>query len=235
MANPEHLEILKQGVEVWNEWRNRNYSTRPDLKEADLNGVILHRTDLSRENRSRTHLGGVDLSGADLSGASLLGAELSGAELAAAKLVEAKLVEAKLIAADLGGADLSGADLSRANLSAADLSRANLNGANLTETRCLFTFFIDVDLQEVIGLETVHHLGSSTIGIDTLYRSKGKIPEVFLRGCGVPEKLITFLPSLLEEAIQFYSCFISYSHADKDFARRLHDRLQGEGIRCWLD
>lgn len=37
------------------------------------------------------------------------------------------------------------------------------------------------------------------------------------------------------QPIQFYSCFISYSHADKSFARRLHDALQGRGIRCWLD
>ncbi|MEL7432330.1 MAG: toll/interleukin-1 receptor domain-containing protein, partial [Chloroflexota bacterium] len=29
--------------------------------------------------------------------------------------------------------------------------------------------------------------------------------------------------------------FISYSHADKSFARRVHDTLQGRGIRCWLD
>jgi len=37
------------------------------------------------------------------------------------------------------------------------------------------------------------------------------------------------------EPVQFYSCFISYSHEDKSFARRLHDQLQGRGIRCWLD
>lgn len=45
------------------------------------------------------------------------------------------------------------------------------------------------------------------------------------------------MPSLhgADSAIQFYSCFISYSHADKSFARRLHDQLQGRGIRCWLD
>ena len=41
--------------------------------------------------------------------------------------------------------------------------------------------------------------------------------------------------SLLNQPIQFYSCFISYNHADKTFARRLHDTLQGRGIRCWLD
>src|ERR1019366_2046294 len=30
-------------------------------------------------------------------------------------------------------------------------------------------------------------------------------------------------------------CFISYSHEDQGFARLLYDRLQGQGIRCWLD
>src|SRR6185295_5538661 len=55
-------------------------------------------------------------------------------------------------------------------------------------------------------------------------------------GCGLPEALIAYLPALLNVGpIQFYSCFISYSHADKAFARRLHDKLQGQGIRCWLD
>jgi hypothetical protein len=39
----------------------------------------------------------------------------------------------------------------------------------------------------------------------------------------------------LNQPSRFYSCFISYSHEDKAFARLLHDRLQGQGIRCWLD
>jgi hypothetical protein len=38
-----------------------------------------------------------------------------------------------------------------------------------------------------------------------------------------------------QNSIQFYSCFISYSHEDKAFARLLHDRLQGQGIRCCHD
>jgi hypothetical protein len=40
---------------------------------------------------------------------------------------------------------------------------------------------------------------------------------------------------LLNQPIQFYSVFISYSHEDKSFARRLYNELQGHGIRCWLD
>jgi TIR domain-containing protein len=60
---------------------------------------------------------------------------------------------------------------------------------------------------------------------------------VFLRGVGLPEALIEYLPALLNQAkaIDFYSCFISYSHADMSFARRLHDQLQAQGIRSWRD
>ena len=67
------------------------------------------------------------------------------------------------------------------------------------------------------------------------YKSQGKIPEVFLRGCGVPEEFIEFARSIGRNPIEFYSCFISYAHEDKLFARRLHDALQGRGVRCWLD
>ena len=35
------------------------------------------------------------------------------------------------------------------------------------------------------------------------------------------------------EPIQFYSCFISYSHKDEAFAEHLHSGLQGKGVRCW--
>jgi hypothetical protein len=31
MANPEHVEILKQGVEVWNQWKAKNLKINPDL------------------------------------------------------------------------------------------------------------------------------------------------------------------------------------------------------------
>jgi len=39
------------------------------------------------------------------------------------------------------------------------------------------------------------------------------------------------------EAVQspFYSCFISYSHADQEFAFRLVTALKDRGVSCWLD
>jgi hypothetical protein len=34
MINPEHLAILKQGVEIWNKWREENPDIMPDLSWA---------------------------------------------------------------------------------------------------------------------------------------------------------------------------------------------------------
>jgi hypothetical protein len=36
------------------------------------------------------------------------------------------------------------------------------------------------------------------------------------------------------QAIQHYSCFISYSSKDDEFVRRLHADLQDKGVRCWF-
>ncbi|MGA7731316.1 MAG: toll/interleukin-1 receptor domain-containing protein [Chloroflexia bacterium] len=161
----------------------------------------------------------------DLSGANLIGADLPGADLTGADLS----------LADLTLADLSGANLNRADLRLANLSGANLNRAILNEATFGYTILADLDLSAAIGLETAVHYGPSSITVDMLVRSNGAIPAVFLRGIGVPETFIQYLPSLTEQPIQYYSAFISYSHTDRSFARRLHDTLQGRGIRCWLD
>jgi len=36
------------------------------------------------------------------------------------------------------------------------------------------------------------------------------------------------------EPIQLYSCFISYSTRDQEFAERLHSRLRDKGLRVWF-
>jgi TIR domain/Pentapeptide repeats (8 copies) len=167
---------------------------------------------------------------------------LEGADLNGANFYAADLSRANLRGADLSGANFYEADLSGANLCAADLKRANLRGAHLSGADlggalCYLTVFAAVDLSVAKGLNSVRHGGPSTIGIDTLFRSKGKIPEVFLRGCGVPDQWIEYLPSLIAsmDPIQFYSCFISYSSRNQAFVERLHVDLQAKGVRCWID
>ncbi|MGA3327345.1 MAG: toll/interleukin-1 receptor domain-containing protein [Terriglobia bacterium] len=164
-----------------------------------------------------------NISASNLIGADLGGADLSGADLAASNLC----------AANLRGTDLSRADLRMADLTIANLCEALLDNSDLTGAGVGFTVFADNDLSTVKGLETVEHDGPSIIGIDTIYKSKGNIPEAFLRGAGVPEDFITYMPSLVGKAIDFYSCFISYSSKDDDFAQRLYADLQAKNVRCW--
>ena len=141
---------------------------------------------------------------------------------------EDRVIRPDLSGADLREASLGMADLSRAVLSGTILSRANLGRAILFET-----ILADLDLSNCKGLESCVHNGPSTIDHRTLQRS-GPLPLAFLHGVGLPESLIDYLPSLLGRAIEFYSCFISYSAKDQGFAERLYESLQNEGVRCWF-
>jgi TIR domain/Pentapeptide repeats (8 copies) len=156
--------------------------------------------------------------------------DLSQANLSEADLSDANLREANLLGADLRGAYLTGAALYGANLYGADLE-----SANLIEARLLATIFGNVDLASVIGLETCIHGAASVIDHRTLEKSKSRpLPLAFLRGVGLPDNLIEYLPSLFNQPIQHYSCFISYSAKDQEFAERLHADLQNKGVRCWF-
>ena len=228
MANKEHFKLIKMGSGVWNAWRRENPRVTPDLDESNLMGAQLVGANLSSANLRGTVFQFAALRKADLYGATLYRADLGRADLREADLRLAKLGGANLHMADLGGANLLASDLGGAFLDGADL-----RGANFERTLLQGTSFGDNDLSETTGLENALHVGPSTIGVSTLYRSDGNIPVKFLRGVGVPEDLITFIPSLVGRAIEFYSCFISYSHRDEEFSQRLHARMRNENLRVW--
>jgi hypothetical protein len=222
----EHLGILNQGVAAWNLWREKNPTVVPNVFPVDLEGADLR----------EIQLGFAHLNSASLSRANLAGANLCGAGLMFADLRGANLTGANLEMAYLGNAKLDDADLSYARMTATVLDGASLAHAKLTNCSIAHVTFGATDLSETLGLETVNHRAPSSIGIDTIYKSKGGIPESFLRGCGVPESLMRYIPSLLnsEEGIQFYSCFISYSSKDDEFATRLHRRMRDANLRVWF-
>jgi len=198
-----------------------------DLSGADLHGARLVQAQLPNAKLRQAKLGvlpfGVEVRRADLSKADLTGADLSGATLS----------QAYLHAANLDGADLTDADLSGAELNKANLSKATLRGTNFSGVSLYETIFGDTDLASVRGLDSCRHIGPSTVDHRTLTKS-GTLPLNFLRGCGLPDRLIDYLPTLLNQPIQFYSCFISYSTKDQIFADRLHADLQNKGVRCWF-
>lgn len=236
MANPEHLEILKKGWPAWNKWREEHTSVIPDLSRTNLTKVSLRTVNLrgvnlTQSNLNKTNLIGVNFSGADLSGSTLIHADLQIAHLDGAKLVGAELV-----GANLRFADLRGADLSRSVIGFVNFERTKLEGAVFYEAIAGFTTFKGADLGAAVGLERVLHQFPSSIDMETLHVSGGRIPEAFLRGSGVPESFIVQIPALVAamQPIQFYSCFISYSSKDQEFAERLHADLQSKGVRVWF-
>lgn len=180
MANAEHLEILKSGVEKWNEWRKENEGVKPDLSNADLHGALLTKAnlqnvnmygvdlsqaflyntnmtfaDLSDSSLSNAFLNGANLSRANLSGTTLYGADLSHTNLSGVNLSNAELTRATLLYADLSNADLSDANLSEAflvnsNLSGANLHDAFLSGSNLSGSNLSETIFYGTTLGHTI-------------------------------------------------------------------------------------
>jgi TIR domain/Pentapeptide repeats (8 copies) len=222
MDRDEALKLLmggKEGIAEWN-WRRMAGEAIPSLNAARL---------------PRADLMFADLRGADLSEAILCEARLNLASLCRVDLGRADLNEADLGWADLSEANLSGAALSGANFHNANLRYAVLIGADFSFANFDRTIIADVDLSTAIGLNSVRHSAPSTIGVDTLVRSDGDIPEAFLRGSGVPDALIEYLHSLIGSMspIQFYSCFISHSSKDQAFADRLHSRMVQEKLRAW--
>jgi uncharacterized protein YjbI with pentapeptide repeats len=264
MANQEHLDILEQGVDAWNRWRQKNPTILPDLNGADfrrasliranLRGANLREANFSETNLSEAILIGADLRRIKFNETNLMWAYLCEANLSQATLVGSALANADLEHANLFGADLSETDLSLASLIMADLTQANLRqaslvGADLTRailTRADFTetnlsqayvnltVFGDIDLSKAKGLETIDHRGPSTIGIETFYRSKGKIPEAFLRKTGIPETFITYIHTLANQPVSYSTCFISYSSKDQIFVTQLYADLQSHNVRCWF-
>lgn len=214
MADKEQLKIIRRGSATWNRWRIK-------ILKSQLGRV-------TEWKPFEPDLTGADLTGADLTGANLCGADLNNANLAGAILIGTSLSGANLNAANLSKANLTGAGLLETTL-----IRAYLTGANLTDAMFGRTIFSDANLTDVLGLDACLHAAPSILDHATLARS-GMLPLPFLRGCGLPDLFINYLPSLLYQAIQYNSCFISYSTKDQDFAARLHADLQNRGVRCWF-
>jgi hypothetical protein len=201
VANPEHVEIVRQGAEATARWREEHPDESLDLSEVDLSGLdlsksVLFKANLRRANLRKANLSDAMLGIADLDHATLERASLSNAKFFSASLMDANLIGVEAVAANFRGAFLVGADLTEADLLQADLALANLtltkldrtnvdeanlsgtnfmgtslNGAMFKGAKCSNSIFAFCDLHQAKHLEYVVHEISSSIGIDTLIRS----------------------------------------------------------------
>jgi uncharacterized protein YjbI with pentapeptide repeats len=239
MANEEQERILRFVLEeadrdLWNNWRLLNPEVPIDLSEINLIGDDLRFLDFKNANLSKAVLRLANLSNSEFKNADLTNADFRGA--------------------DLSSSDFSGAKLIRTLLGEANLTEANLTGTDLTRSRLGYTVLARLDLSETVGLEEIIHTSPSSLTFDTIHLSKGKLPAEFLLGTGLnkieielsklllpgldPTQLsdITGLVQSLYRGSEsnYFSCFISYSSKDENFARRLHNDLQNNGVRCWF-
>lgn len=229
------LRRLNDGVAAWNEWRLdlANRTLRP-FSTCLLRGVNLAGRDLRAANFSFGDLAGTSFKGADLRGATFHGSSVKDADFSNANLESADLSDCHLENASFIYARLKKANLRNAKLMGVVFRRTDLSGVMLHGAICGETIFSDVDLSSADGLDEIVHSMASTIGIDVIFRTR-LLPEEFLVGCGITDALIKNIPAIVasEEPIQFYSCFISYSHKDEEFAKRLFSRLRDEKLRVW--
>lgn len=105
MADPKHVEILKQGVKAWNQWRKDNPDVKPNLSNivfADVfkDSAVWGDWPWGVKPPGAEGDRGVVLRDANLSGADLVGANLSGAKLVAATLTDANFFNADVTDAD---------------------------------------------------------------------------------------------------------------------------------------
>ncbi len=154
MANQEQLEILKQGVDVWNKWRKDNPEVEIELREANLSGVVFNLADLWGAILSEAKLIGAVLSGAKLIGAILRGAaKLNGADLSEAVLIGANLEQADFVDVKIYGIsawDLNLKDTKQDNLVITPFDKSEITVDNLEIAQFIYLLINNEKIRDVI-------------------------------------------------------------------------------------
>lgn len=250
MANQSHVEILNKGSEKWNEWRKQNPSVEPDLSEIDLQGqtftgfnfsktnfqgATLHQWSVVDCNLEYSNFNNIQAQGSYWRNANLTGASISG------DLILSKWYIANLTLASIQGGFLD-----------AEMRFIRLNNTKFSpyfqDTAINSWTILNTDLSTFQRLNALVEYPCN-IDLKTIEKSskgiKGNTEKThslseFFNDCGIPKEIISVFQSWTSEdqkieEFDYYSCFISYNHSDKQFARELHDALVENGIQCWLD
>lgn len=113
MADKQHLELLKNGVDAWNKWREENPDIQPDLSNRDLTKRDLRKVNLCKAKLDSTNLAESALDGAKLNSANLTNTNLAGKKLKNSDGVITKIEydDATVAGTSFGMANLIGASL----------------------------------------------------------------------------------------------------------------------------
>ena len=156
MANQEHLDILHQGFNAWNNWLwSQPIVIEPDLSGEDFSNLDFRNYHLDHVNFEgatfyKTVMRGVDLRFSNFRGAKLQHIDMRWATLYKADLSKADLYQAGLQGADLRKAILNGSNLKEALLRDANLREADLTNADLTHSDLTNAVIVETNLSNAI-------------------------------------------------------------------------------------
>ena len=197
MANHEHIEWLREGVNSWNRRQRTNQDFNPDFSSEDisrklggheredirkisvhLEGVNLYRANfkdatLRDTNLTRSYIALADFSNANLQGSNFTESTAVESNFRNAAMWSSNFSRAKIWCSDLGlarlgGADLRGAQIWECNLKGTHLYDSNLIGANFGQSRPWTARLFSQPEQTIIDFPS---LDSENIdGIDALLR-----------------------------------------------------------------
>ena len=222
-----------QGSNLHSAHLSRSNLVHANFSRANLSSCFLTRSNLSMSTFSSANLTGADLSSSDLSFANLEGANLSRANLSAANLTGASLNGASLRNATLFATNLTQTDLTGADLRGANIIKAELESAAFFEAVFGMSTFVNCDLSTAIALDFSRHTGPSTIGLDTIVKSRGLLPKKFLLDAGVAEPFVAVQDSLIGVKRKYPSVLTIGSKQDTVLAKRLENSLRSAQISCW--
>ncbi|HKO36405.1 MAG TPA: toll/interleukin-1 receptor domain-containing protein [Pyrinomonadaceae bacterium] len=225
MADEEHVEMLKRGVLAWNTWRAENPRLVPDLDGVNLGSdfPVLHVLDLR----------GIDFHSVTMRKGYLHDVDLTWADMRYSNLWQANARSCRF----------DECDFSFARVDYARFDDASFRRAAFEWTKFGHAVFRDVDFGGATGLDG-NQIWAVTIDPLTLDRTSASLVETpelaeeverFYRKAELPEHIIEYYRARIGMTPPYLSVFISYSSADRDFARALHGHLTSDGVRCTLD
>lgn len=250
---------------IWNQWKEKQGSNKIELKALSITNENLEGYNFSETTFTRTEVTDCVVNG-DFYGAIFVDSDFSRTRFVDSNFRNTNARNCKFISSFLEKIKLEksqwdnvnflgskilksnfwlshfdkcifvGAKFDRVNLCEAQLVQNDFENAEFSECEIGPTKLFENNFYNVSGLDQFYHRSTSSIDVRTVMNPNFELPNTFLRGIGIPNVLLDYLPSLKasNNPLQFYSCFISYSHQDEEFARKLYSRLRDSDISVWF-